>query len=344
MAITCSTLLAQAWQTLPPAPNSGRFLLRLGSCKVGVEVYGEGWLEPMTTGLHGVSPWLEDGVEFSIKVVGRPQLEQLPTFPVEIDQDSSRGRIEPLCDENCLAVAPPHGMHLADRQEGRALVYYEQPEAIPTWDRCAPLRTVLGFLGPQRGLHLLHGAVVTRDGSGLLLIGPGGSGKTSSALATLREGSRLGFLAEDYTAVEEASLSALPLYRSFKVGAQGLQRMPWLSSYESLGEQDGKGCFLLPAERLSGPVSLIGIVWPDLRGPGGLTTIGRAEALRRLAPSSLMQNPNAGALDFRALADLCRRLPSYRMGLSDHPAAGEVEQRLTHAFDLCRPLQEAGPA
>lgn len=308
-------------------------MLELSSVRVGVEVYGEDWLVPLRESLHASTAWRDEPVDFTVKVVGRPQLQQLPAFPVELDRESSRGRIEPLCDEQSLAVASPHGMHLADRRDGRALVYYERPESVPTWDRCAPLRTVLGFLGPARGLHLLHGAVVGKDGSGLLLIGPGGSGKTSSALVALRRESRLGFLAEDYTAVEEASLSALPLYRSFKVGAQGLQRMPWLTSYSRLGQQDGKGCFLLPSEQVSPAVSLVGIVWPDLRGQAGLRALGRAEALKRLAPSSLMQNPNAGALDFRALAGLCRRLPSFCMGLSDHPRPFEVEERLLQAFD-----------
>lgn len=339
MEVTCAGFLDSTWRTVPsPAPEQ-RFLIRMGATSVGVEVYGDAWLEPLREGFTAPQRWSDEPVEIAVKVVGRPQLESLPPFPVALDKKASRGRIASLCDELSLAVASPHGMCLADRRQRRALVYYERPETVPTWDRCAPLRVALGFLGPVHGVHLLHGAVVTRGASGLLLVGPGGSGKTSSSLACLREGSSLGFLAEDYTAVEESSLRALPLYRSFKVGCQGLQRMPWLEGYHRLGEQDGKGCFLLPSERLSGAVALSGVVWPDLEGPPTVLPIGKAEALKRLAPSSLMQNPNAGAGDFRALASLCRRLPSYRMGLSDHPAPDLVEQRLAEAFRRSEPSE-----
>jgi hypothetical protein len=53
----------------------------------------------------------------------------------------------------------------------------------------------------------------------------------------------------------------------------------------------------------------------------GLRPISAAEALRALAPSTIVQAGFGGGASLATLADLVRRVPSYALGLSPEPTA-----------------------
>ncbi|MFA5504390.1 MAG: hypothetical protein WC314_04215 [Vulcanimicrobiota bacterium] len=317
--------LEQVW---PLCAGRAGFSTPVGSHALLLDCPDDSWMEALSRGFWKISQELEGDSPFHIRVIGRSDLERLPPFPLTLAQESVRGRIEPWCTDDFLAVGTLGGLFLADRPRGRAVLYYAAPSSIPIWDLCAPLRTALGFLLPAQGYHLLHGAAVSFQGSACLLVGKGGSGKSSSALSALNPGSSLEFVSEDYTLVESESLTVHPLYRSFKVGSAGFTRMPYLERFEKLGEQDQKICSLLDGSLSPKPARLKAVLWPDLHEPTLLGPIPRATALLKLAPSTLFQNPNARREDFQALAALCRRLDSYCLGLGRQPSFEVVEKSL----------------
>ena len=332
VAVDPSRFLDQVWTALQGRlVESSRFAC--GDLSVEVEAPNSSWLSLLTRAITLAS---DASPDLRLRVIGREELSLLPPFPLTLAKQSSRGQIPEWCDETFLAVGAPYGLFLADRKSGRALIFYDRPSDIPTWDLCAPFRIPLGFLLPQLGYHLVHGAAVHTQYGGCLLVGKGGSGKSSSALVALSPDSRLGFLGEDYLLVEQESLTVHPFYRSLKVDAHGQNRMPWLSDFELVGEQDGKSCRLVPYEKL-GPASVLKVLlWPDRESAVASSPIGRATALRKFAPSSLFQNPNAGPEDFRALVSLCRGLESFSMGLGDSPTPLLVEKRILEVMEsLC---------
>lgn len=336
MAVEASRFLDQVWSALDgQLPHSTKFAC--GELTVGLETPSQDWTELLTRAISQSS----DGVpEMQLRVICREHLPLLPPFPITLAKESSRGRIAPWCDDDFLAVGATYALFLVDRSvtPGRALIFYDRPSAVPTWDICAPFRIPLGFLLPRLGYHLVHGAAVQTPSGGCLLVGKGGSGKSSSALASLSPTSRLGFLGEDYLLIEEANVTAHPFYLSLKVDARGNERMPWLSDFEVVGEQDGKSCRIVPASRLQAKSQLRLLLWPDRESETHFAPIPRSVALRKFAPSSLFQNPNAGPEDFRALVSLCRSLESYSLGLGDSPSPGQVEQRIFDVMEsLCIP-------
>ena len=75
------------------------------------------------------------------------------------------------------------------------------------------------------------------------------------------------------------------------------------------------------------PIRVVAI--PDRAGPAGITPISKGEALRHLAPSSLLQLAGASAEDLRAIATLVRSVPCVRLGLDpDRSANPAMLQRL----------------
>lgn len=331
MAIEASRFLAQVWRALDGRlPCAGSFAC--GELTVGLETPSQDWTELLTRAIAQTSDGEPD---LQLRVISREHLALLPPFPLELAKESSRGRIPEWCDDDFLAVGASYALFLVDRSvtPGRALVFYDRPSAVPTWDICAPFRIPLGFLLPRLGYHLVHGAAVKTPHGGCLLVGKGGSGKSSSALAALSPVSRMGFLGEDYLLVEEGNVTAHPFYRSLKVDARGLQRMPWLSDFEVVGEQDGKSCRIVAPTRLQTKTQLRLLLWPDRESATPFTSIPRGVALRKFAPSSLFQNPNAGPEDFRALVSLCRSLESFSLGLGDSPPPDQVEERILELME-----------
>ena len=98
------------------------------------------------------------------------------------------------------------------------------------------LRAILqSFVLPFHGLRSLHGAVVTRGDRTLMLTGPGGAGKSTTALRLLADGWDV--LSDDaplfaYDGMNALALSSLDY---FHVTRETLELLPWLAAH-AVGE------------------------------------------------------------------------------------------------------------
>jgi len=204
------------------------------------------------------------------------------------------------------------------------------PDELPHWERSSPFRQLLAWCFRARGLHLLHGAAVGGPDGGCLLVGRGGSGKSSSALACLEwPEPGLGVAGDDYCVVGTGSRAvAWSLYRSAKVGWPQLNWFPRLAMavVNRATPEDEKALLMLgpPATAsVAAEVAIDAIVAPTVQvpGPTALEAIGRAAALQALAPSSMFQLAGPNADDFRDLATLVAGRPAWRLALGGDPRA-----------------------
>jgi hypothetical protein len=206
---------------------------------------------------------------------------------------------------------------LADRQARRGILWLRDARARSR-PEAAPLLGLLStLLAPS--VRVVHaGAVGTSDG-GVLLAGPGGSGKSTSVLACLGSGLRVA--GDDYVAVRAGvAPSVHSLYASAKLDARSLRLLPALRGHVAFGpDTDSAKALVLLAE--ARPEALIeafplrAIVLPCVTGgPTRLVAVTPMHALRTLAPSTLLQLPSAdagAALD--TMGDLVRALPAFRL-------------------------------
>jgi hypothetical protein len=318
-----------AWQHLESRTTDERFSALVGQETLSVTLpHHPTWGGCLSDSFVSIGSW-RFGAGIQIQVFCREELQGMPSFPLDLDRESVLGKIEPWCSKDFLALASEHGMMLADKTENRALVFYEDIGSIPMWDRCAPFRTILGFFSSDFNAQMVHGAALVVGHRACLLCGQGGSGKSSTAMVSTGPESEMDFLSEDYTLVGN-DLRVYPLYRSLKVDASGLERMPWLSSFNVIGDQDGKTCYLYPRDRMGAATDLAAIIWPDRNSDQVVSALSKINVLKHLAPSTLFQNPAASRDDFANLVRLCRSLSSYKLGLGDSPSSAEVEERLEH--------------
>jgi hypothetical protein len=173
----------------------------------------------------------------------------------------------------------------------------------------------------------------------VLVAGPSGAGKSSTALACIE--SPLRIAGDDYVAVDcRPPVTVHALYSTAKVDRASLGRHPSLAAYfRNIDRPDEKPMLFVhqfAPDRLLSQFPLQALVVPNVAGATrtSFEPMAAADALRAIAPSSILLFPLAGRIAFARIAALCRAFPAYRMNLS--PDAGEVADALVRFIG--RPL------
>ena len=128
------------------------------------------------------------------------------------------------------AVAPSYGtVSVFDRARARGFFWTHDPASLADWEHGSPLRNLLRWALADHGVHLLHGAAIgVPGGGGVLLLGVGGAGKSTTALTCLAAG--FDVVADDYVLVD-AEPRAHRLYSIAKLGAGSLALVPGLAPF-----------------------------------------------------------------------------------------------------------------
>jgi hypothetical protein len=94
-----------------------------------------------------------------------------------------------------------------DKATRRAMAWLPSLDAMPFWEEAAPFKQIIQWWMDGSAMTLLHGGVVTDGRHGILLTGPGGSGKSTTVAACLQAG--LGVCGDDLIAVERVRVGWL---------------------------------------------------------------------------------------------------------------------------------------
>ena len=255
----------------------------------------------------------------------------------------ARLRSERAC---VLAAAGSRGLTAALPAEGVAVFHLPDAAAIPASERAAPIREALQLLMAARGRLMTHAGAVGRDSRGVLLVGRGGSGKSTLALSCALAGMEI--VADDYVLLEPGPLVAHAMQSTAKLTEDSAARLGVpagaidATGFEPTLEGPAKALVRIPdlaPGRLKRKLVIAAVVAPALpllsshlfartakkgevsEGEGALRPISAAEALRAVAPSTIVQAGFGGGGSLATLADLVRRVPSYSLELSPDPTA-----------------------
>lgn len=212
------------------------------------------------------------------------------------------------------------------------------PGRLPLAERAAPFRLIFQAWLRAHGAQLLHAGAVALPGRGsVLLVAPGGGGKSNTVLACL-EAADFAALGEDFVAVDaDATPRVWSLYSGAKLAPADVGRFSGLAGALPAGRDgaDGKLLFDLgasPAARFADGVPLRAVL--VLRIAGGdasrLAPAAPGEAVKAMLTSLLMVLPGARRSLFEFTTRLLRRVPAYRLELGRDPAqiAGAIRRFL----------------
>jgi hypothetical protein len=214
----------------------------------------------------------------------------------------------------------PPMLHVLDLDRGEAFCWIGRADRVPYYETAAPFYIILSWWASARGWLFAHAGAVGTAAGGVLLVGPGGAGKSTSALACI--GSPLGYAADDYCLVNGgAEPRVSSLYSSAKlVGAVDLERFPRLAPLvrNAARPADEKALLFLQRDypgRLINGFPLRALVVPRVLGGRGarLVPTTPAAALAAMAPSTCIQLPGSGRGALTLMAGLVRRLPAFTL-------------------------------
>lgn len=212
-------------------------------------------------------------------------------------------------------------LNLLDTERNIGIFYTCDGNKLPYWESGAPLRVILHRWLHCRRKQMLHsGAVGTADG-GAILVGAGGSGKSSTSLACLQ--SELLYAADDYCLLtDEGEPYVHSLYSSGKINAADISKFSFLRSALSNADRldQEKALFFLHSDfrhKISRGFPLKAILVPSVTGRQDTSfySISAAHALRALAPSTIFQLPGGREAAFKLIAGVARKVPCYCLEL-----------------------------
>ena len=242
-----------------------------------------------------------------------------------VQYPTAQGTTIASADGRYVVITRSHTRTGFDRVQTGIVGWVSDAKALSLYELGRPLHSELLLWHRDRGLQAIHAGLVGRGQDGLLLGGPGGSGKSTTALTSLLAG--LAYLADDYVAVEQhldGRLTGHSVYCSTHLTPEHLLRFPDLAPYAIPGQltREDKSLLLLsdmPNANLQSSVTIRAMAFPVVTD--STTTrfrpASRAHALLRLAPSSIMLLPYPDTMgeSFKNLAALVERIPVYWLEL-----------------------------
>ncbi len=193
---------------------------------------------------------------------------------------------------------------------GRSGTYWiHDATAMPYWEPTAPFRYLLHWALADQGCVLAHAAAVGGPDGAVLLVGAGGSGKSTSALACIEAG--WSYVSDDYCVLDTIGPPAAhALYRVGKLDDRSAELLPDLlrrtTAPTFLGPKRVLDLSRWAPDPTVGALPLRAIVVPRVAATTGRPRpLAPATGLRALAPSTLFQLPGTRTT---ALTDLGRAI------------------------------------
>ena len=212
---------------------------------------------------------------------------------------------------------------LYSRTKRTGIYWAQTPDEVPWWESTFSFRVLFHFWTYDLPAQLIHAGALAHNGSGILITGQSGSGKSTSCLQLLRRGFQ--YLGDDYVWVEQENggPSVHTLFQTAKVEPENLHNrfhdwVPYVTNKDTYRDQ--KAIFhvhdLFPDSRL-GQAKLKAILLPRVSGleHTSFEKVNSSRALLAMAPTTLHHLPHNRDISYKKLMEISASLPSYHWKL-----------------------------
>jgi GT2 family glycosyltransferase len=312
----------RAWESASAATGVVERSYLVAGYSVRLRFAGPALVEPMTRALAHHEPsatppdltiHLGDSFSTAVDLPARLGVQGTETNPAGWIHRGKRLRARFQPDYQSL--------HMLETSRDVALFWTGDARCIRFWEKGAPLLLIFHWWMASHGRQLVHAAALGNETGGVLLVGKGGAGKSTTALACLQ--SDLSYAGDDYHLIAlEPVPFAFNLYNSAKVEAARLPDFEQLrGAVANPGDlpEEKALVFLnecLP-EKISPGFPIRAVLVPRVTGrrETSVEPASPAAALAALAPSTLFQLRERDADSLAVMAELLRRVPSYTLEL-----------------------------
>lgn len=302
---------------LAEATSGDAIEVRLGPVPLTVRSAHHTFLDQVSIhdlGHIGSAPWRS----LTAHLIDGSQLDP-HDLPVPMQPSRGPGPRHIFRSEQWIGVADTELLWVVDMEQGRAVRWSHTANDVPVWETAKPLRFALKAWSLMHDAVLLHAAALAGPHGATLLVGPGGTGKSTSAFSCL--GTGLHVLADDYCLVGSTpgattSPTVHPTYMIGNLDDHSLALLPEMRArVRGIGPKNKHLVALdpLPITALDAPVRSLCTIE---RRPGERTRlepISRAEGMRLLAPSTVMQLPGLNSETWDLVSRVVRTVDTYRL-------------------------------
>jgi hypothetical protein len=311
------------FQTALSCAGEIRRFYRLAGFTICLKFAGDAMVEPLTAALGHLEVELSESWDYSICIWdGFSTKTPLLSFPWAPNRYALRGEVLGYDCVRVHTVVDIHTrvLHLFDREENLGLYWISDFRRLPWWINGSPLQLHLHWWMQTRGYQLTHAASVGDERGGILLAGKGGSGKSTTALACMREGMK--YVSEDYCLLSPPTneVWAYSVYNSAKLEENTLRWFPQLKEkVVNPNRNKEEKAFLFhhefqPEKLLLGcPLKALVALKIGEGSESRLEPLSHREAVTALSVSTMWQLTHTGPVVFDHLKRVAEKLPCYRL-------------------------------
>jgi hypothetical protein len=234
------------------------------------------------------------------------------------------GAVTSSSDGRFLLHDRPEAVMALDREEQHLIGCFVSSSRLSQGDRARPLSLPLAVWCSDHDVQLIHAGLVAADGHGVLLAGLSGAGKSTAALACASAG--FDFLGEDLVALtvsQGGDFTGHSVYNSSLLEPSHLSVFPPAPAGTVRGRspEDEKAMLFLERAARAAPVRVLAL--PRIVSSANSRTprATKGQALRTLAPSSLVKRAVPPRASLKRMAELVDRVPSYWLDMDRDLAA-----------------------
>lgn len=248
---------------------------------------------------------------------------EMPRPPWAPDELRPLGLVRSYCDDRFHTAVDVHTASLStfDAASSRGQFWLQDARRMAYWQSASPLRLILSWWASARGMQLTHAAAVGTADRAVLLVGGGGSGKSTTSLACGLAG--LDFFGDDYCLVSPTPKPRVHgVYATAKLRPDALALLPSLTPTvrNAARLEHEKAILDLPRDatgQLANGAEILAVVAPRVTGRVALQPVSPGAGLRAMAPSTIFGLFGATAGSLAVLAGVAARVPAYELELGD---------------------------
>lgn len=261
----------------------------------------------------------------------------LPPAPWQHDQMGKENHISHYSDGRYQMIyqTVDSSFSMLDEESGLALFCLRDHTRIPYYETASPLRYILNWWTSRQDLCMVHGAAIGVNEQGVLMVGRGGSGKSTTALTCLLSG--MDYAGDDYVLAGTAGIPEIhSLYNTAKLSPHSLGMLSRFDTrLETVNgiDQEKAVVFLHKSvpERVRWSFKLKAIILPEITTHpiSRLTLVPSVSALRAMAPSTVLQLPGSAPTILKKLGWLAASVPCYSLEIGlDWPSIPDLIQHV----------------
>lgn len=256
--------------------------------------------------------------DFDLYCFGESYHNKLPAFPWTKGECLGRLEMENLPSDKHLIFDEDHQMvKVVDVSAGWGLLYAGNAIDFPSWEIYSPFREFLHFAAMQKKMLMVHAGSVAFNGQGVLLLGHGGAGKSTTVSQAV--GQDFQSCGDDYVMVDTVGMTIHAVYRTFKLLPSTAFPVPetHIAQQSTIDERSGKTIYYFDRKdpHLVASCQLLGIHILERDDRYRSTALSGGPMLVKTMMSSVIQSPYDIAIYTRLFLSFAKRVPLYKTSL-----------------------------